>query len=42
MRPVQVPQEAFVAAAQTIKRQITPAVLQKFTRWRDGNAPRQL
>ncbi|KJA16309.1 hypothetical protein HYPSUDRAFT_47520 [Hypholoma sublateritium FD-334 SS-4] len=37
-----VPQAAFVAAAQTVNRQITPAVLQKFARWRDGNAVRQL
>lgn len=30
-----VPQEAFVTAARTMKRQITPAVLQKFEQWRD-------
>ncbi|KAF8187739.1 AAA family ATPase [Pholiota molesta] len=37
-----VPQEAFITAAKTIKRQITPAVLQKFAKWRDGNSIRQV
>ncbi|KAF8148250.1 AAA family ATPase [Crassisporium funariophilum] len=37
-----VPHEAFVTAARTTKRQITPAVLQKFVRWRDGSDARQL
>ncbi|KAF8261569.1 P-loop containing nucleoside triphosphate hydrolase protein [Lactarius quietus] len=30
-----VPHRAFVAAANSLKRQITPAMLQKFERWRD-------
>jgi len=30
-----VPHHAFVTAANALKRQITPAMLQKFERWRD-------
>ncbi|KAF8959182.1 P-loop containing nucleoside triphosphate hydrolase protein [Flammula alnicola] len=37
-----VPQEAFITAAKTVKRQITPAVIQKFAKWRDGNDIRQV
>jgi len=37
----QVAQEAFLASAKTVKRQITPAVLQKFMKWRDGTTARQ-
>ena len=37
----QVPQEAFLAAAKSVRRQITPAVLQKFAKWRDGTTARQ-
>ncbi|KAH9480068.1 ATPase family gene 2 protein [Psilocybe cubensis] len=32
------PYATFVTAAKSTKRQITPAVLSKFARWRDGNA----
>ncbi|KAF9473994.1 AAA-domain-containing protein [Pholiota conissans] len=32
-----VPQEAFLTAAKTIQRQITPAVLEKFVKWRGRN-----
>jgi len=32
-----VPQRAFIAAAQAMKRQITPEVVAKFERWRDGS-----
>ncbi|KAI0632362.1 AAA family ATPase [Trametes polyzona] len=32
-----VPKEAFVRAAQNIKRQITPEVVETYTRWRDRN-----
>jgi hypothetical protein len=34
IRPFQVPHEAFVAASKALKRQITPAVLQKFEKWK--------
>jgi AAA family ATPase len=32
----QVPHDAFVTAAKRMTRQITPAVLQKYIKWRDG------
>ncbi|KAF9034353.1 AAA family ATPase [Panaeolus papilionaceus] len=35
-------QEAFIAAAKTIKRQITPAVLQKFVAWQKASGARQV
>ncbi|PPR06044.1 hypothetical protein CVT26_007490 [Gymnopilus dilepis] len=38
----QVPHEAFTTAARSVKRQITPVVLQKFARWRDETDARQL
>jgi AAA family ATPase len=31
---IQIPQKAFVTAAKQIKRQITPQVLEEFSRWR--------
>ncbi|KAJ7288451.1 AAA family ATPase [Mycena rebaudengoi] len=34
MHALHVPHEAFVTASKALKRQITPAVLQKFERWR--------
>ncbi|KAF4621779.1 hypothetical protein D9613_012097 [Agrocybe pediades] len=37
-----VTQEAFIQAAKSTKRQITPAVFLKFARWRDGSDARQL
>ncbi|KIM36568.1 hypothetical protein M413DRAFT_449106 [Hebeloma cylindrosporum] len=36
-----VAQEAFLAAANSVKRQITPLVLQKFAKWRDATTARQ-
>ncbi|KAF9014894.1 AAA family ATPase [Cyathus striatus] len=37
-----VPEESFVTAAKSMKRQITPAVLSKFAQWRDGSDTRSL
>lgn len=37
-----VPHERFIAAAKSTKRQITPAVLQKFTKWRNESDARTL
>ncbi|KDR77600.1 hypothetical protein GALMADRAFT_245748 [Galerina marginata CBS 339.88] len=42
MNAPHVSREAFIAAAKSLKRQITPAVLQKFARWREGSDARQL
>jgi hypothetical protein len=36
-RCIQVPQEAFVTASKALKKQITPAVLQKFEKWKGSN-----
>jgi len=33
----QVPHKAFITAAKAMKGQITPAVLQKFERWREAS-----
>jgi len=38
----QVPHKAFIAAAKAMKRQITPAVLQKFERWREASGVRSV
>lgn len=35
-----VPQAAFADAAKTMKRQITPSVLDRFAQWRDANERR--
>ncbi|KAJ7784690.1 AAA family ATPase [Mycena metata] len=37
MNALHVPHEAFVAASRALKRQITPAVLQKFEKWKGSN-----
>ncbi|KAJ7043985.1 AAA family ATPase [Mycena alexandri] len=37
MNALHVPHEAFVAASRALKRQITPAVLQKFDKWKGSN-----
>jgi hypothetical protein len=33
----QVSQEAFLQAAKNVRKQITPAVIAQYERWRDGN-----
>ncbi|KAJ7175747.1 AAA family ATPase [Mycena filopes] len=38
MNALYVPHDAFVAASKALKRQITPAVLQKFEKWKGSNA----
>ncbi|KAJ3515828.1 hypothetical protein NLJ89_g1506 [Agrocybe chaxingu] len=42
MNAPHVPQEAFIAAAKSTKRQITPVVLQRFAKWRDVSDTGQL